>query len=81
LGGAGGCGGVGSVLSLSSIFYIFSSFIVFFKIAFEDVFEKTVFVKFKISNNFKQNIDETHSKQPKINRKIHPSLWISIENL
>jgi hypothetical protein len=23
-----------------------------------------VFVKFKISNNFKQNVDETHSKQP-----------------
>jgi hypothetical protein len=29
------------------------------------VFYKTVFVKFKISNYFKQNIDETHSKQPK----------------
>jgi hypothetical protein len=28
---------------------------------------KVVFVKFKISNtiSFKQNIDETHSKQPK----------------
>jgi hypothetical protein len=24
----------------------------------------------------KQNIDETHSKQPKINRKIQTSLWI-----
>ncbi len=24
------------------------------------VFDKTTFVKFKISNNFKQNIDETH---------------------
>ncbi len=35
---------------------------------------KTVFVKFKISNNFKQNIDETHSKQPKTRRKIHTSL-------
>jgi hypothetical protein len=26
------------------------------------LFDKTGFVKFKISNNFKQNIDETHSK-------------------
>ncbi len=26
------------------------------------VFDKTAFVKFKISNNFKQNIDETHSR-------------------
>jgi hypothetical protein len=40
------------------------------------VFDKTAFVKIKISNNFKQKIDETHSKQPKINRKIHTSLWI-----
>ena len=40
------------------------------------VFDKTVFVKFKISNNFNQNIDETDSKQPKIHRKIHTSLWI-----
>jgi len=39
------------------------------------VFDKTAFVKFKISNNFKQNIDETHSKQPKIHRKIsHQSM-------
>jgi hypothetical protein len=30
----------------------------------------------KISNNFKQNIDETQSKQPKIQRKICTSLWI-----
>jgi hypothetical protein len=29
------------------------------------VFDKTVFVKFKIINNLKQNIDETDSKQPK----------------
>jgi hypothetical protein len=36
------------------------------------VFDKTAFVKFKINNNFKQNSDETHSKQP----KIHTSLWI-----
>jgi hypothetical protein len=28
-------------------------------------FDKTVFVKLKISNNIKQNIDETHLKQPK----------------
>ncbi len=33
-------------------------------------------VKFKISNNFKRNIDGTDSKQPKIQRKIHTSLWI-----
>jgi hypothetical protein len=26
--------------------------------------------------NFKQNIDETQSKQPKIHMKIHTSLWI-----
>ncbi len=37
------------------------------------VFDKTVFVEFKISNNFKQNIDETHSKQPKLPLKIHTS--------
>jgi hypothetical protein len=40
------------------------------------VFDKTVFVKFKISNNLKQNIDETESKQQKIHRKIHTILWI-----
>ncbi len=34
------------------------------------------FVKFMIINNFKQNIDETYSKQPKIHRNIHTSLWI-----
>jgi hypothetical protein len=38
--------------------------------------DKTAFAKFKISNNFKQNIDETQTKQPKIHRKIHTSLWI-----
>jgi hypothetical protein len=43
---------------------------------FEGHLDKTAFVKFKISNNFKQNIDQTHSKQPKIRRKIHTSLWI-----
>jgi hypothetical protein len=31
--------------------------------------KKAVFVKF----NFKQNIDEPDSKQPKIHRKIHTS--------
>jgi hypothetical protein len=43
------------------------------------VFDKREFVKYKIteiSNNFKQNIDKTDSKQPKIQRKIHTSLWI-----
>jgi hypothetical protein len=40
------------------------------------IFNKIAFVKFKISNNFKQNVDETHSKQLKIHRKNHTSLWI-----
>jgi hypothetical protein len=40
------------------------------------VFDKTAFVKFKISNNFKQNVDEIHSKQPIMHSKIHTSLWI-----
>jgi hypothetical protein len=40
------------------------------------VFNKTAYVKSKISNNFKQNINETDSKQPKIHRKILTSLWI-----
>jgi hypothetical protein len=40
------------------------------------VFDKTALAKFKISKNLKQNIDETHSKQPKIHRKIHTGLWI-----
>ncbi len=40
------------------------------------VFNIKVFVKFKISNNSKQNMDETDSKQPKIHRKILTSLWI-----
>jgi hypothetical protein len=34
------------------------------------IFDKTAFVKFKISNNFLKNIVETHLKQPKIHRKI-----------
>jgi hypothetical protein len=37
------------------------------------VFKITAFVKFKISNNFKQNIDETDSKQAKIHKKILPA--------
>ncbi len=36
------------------------------------IYYKTVFVKFKISNNFKKNIDEKHAKQT----KIHTRLWI-----
>ncbi len=36
---------------------------------------KTAFVKFKIRNNFKQNIDGTHSKQTKIHGK-NTSVWI-----
>jgi hypothetical protein len=40
------------------------------------VFYKTALVKFKISNNLKQSNDETHSKLPKIHRKIQTSLWI-----
>jgi hypothetical protein len=35
------------------------------------VFDTTGFVNFKISNYFKQNNDETLSKQQKIHRKIH----------
>jgi hypothetical protein len=42
------------------------------KMLLKVVFDKAVFVKFKIVNNFKQNIDETYSKQP----KIHASPWI-----
>jgi hypothetical protein len=40
------------------------------------VFDKTAFVKFKISNNFKQNIDEADSKQPQKSVGKHTSLWI-----
>ncbi len=31
------------------------------------VFDKTAFVEFKTSNSLKQNIDETHSKNPQEN--------------
>jgi hypothetical protein len=37
------------------------------------VFDKTMFVKFKISNNLKQNIDETNSKQKKSIGKSIPA--------
>ncbi len=37
------------------------------------LFDKKAIVKFKISNNYKQNIDEKHSKQTKIHRKIYIS--------
>ncbi len=33
------------------------------------VFYETIFVKFKISNNFKQNIDKKHSKQQQKNTR------------
>jgi hypothetical protein len=46
------------------------------KVLLKVVFDDTAFEKLKISYNFNQNIDETHSKQPKIHRKIHTSLWI-----
>jgi hypothetical protein len=36
------------------------------------VFDQTAFVNFNTSNNFKQNIDETHFKK----FKIHTSLWM-----
>jgi hypothetical protein len=36
------------------------------------VFDQTAFKKFRISDNFKQNIYETHSKQ----QKIHTRQWI-----
>jgi hypothetical protein len=41
------------------------------------VFDKTAFVKFKISNNSKQNIDETHSKQLKTHRNMYTIQWVS----
>jgi hypothetical protein len=46
------------------------------KMLLKVIFEKAVFVKFKISKKFQQNIDETNPKLPKINRKIHTSLCI-----
>jgi hypothetical protein len=46
------------------------------KMLLKDVFDKLALVKFQINNNFTQNIDETHSKQPKIHKEIQSSLWI-----
>jgi hypothetical protein len=44
------------------------------------VFDKTTFVKFKISNNFKQNIDKTSVADPGCLSRIliftHPGSWI-----
>jgi hypothetical protein len=37
------------------------------------VFHKIAFVNFKISDNLKQKIDETHSKQPKTTGKSIPA--------
>jgi hypothetical protein len=39
------------------------------KMLLKVVFDKTAFVKFKISNYFIQNIDEIHLKQQKFIRK------------
>jgi hypothetical protein len=36
--------------------------ILWYKNASEGRLDRTAFVKFKSSNNFKQNVDETHSK-------------------
>ncbi len=47
-----------------------------YKNASEGGFNKTALVIFKISNNFKKNIDETHLKQSKIHRKIHQPMDI-----
>jgi len=44
------------------------------------VFNKTAFVKFKISNNIKQNIGETDWKQPQIHRK-NPYQPMGFKNL
>jgi hypothetical protein len=41
---------------------------------------KKEYIKFEINNKFKQNIDETHSKQPKIHRK-NPYQPMDFENL
>jgi hypothetical protein len=36
-------------------------------------FDKTAFANLRLVTTFKKNIDETHSKQPKIDREIHAS--------
>ncbi len=46
------------------------------KMLLKVILDKTAFVKFNVSNNYKQNVDETHSKQPKIHKEIHSSLWV-----
>jgi hypothetical protein len=43
------------------------------KVLLKFVSDTTAFGKFKISNSFKQNIDETHSKQPKSIGKSIPA--------
>ncbi len=50
------------------------------KNASEGVFDKTVFVKFKISNKFKQNIDETHQNNQKSKGK-NPYQPVDFKNL
>ncbi len=80
----GGGGDVCSLRSLSSIFYIFSSFIVFCKNAFEDVFYNTVFVKFMISIITLNKILMKHIKinQKSIGKSIPAYGFLkSIENL
>ena len=50
------------------------------KMLLKFVFDEKAFVKFKFSNNFKQNIDETHSKQAYANNnsysKNRTNLWL-----
>jgi hypothetical protein len=43
------------------------------KVLLKVVFDDKAFVKFKIRNNLKQNVDETHSKQPKSIGKSIPA--------
>jgi hypothetical protein len=43
------------------------------KMLLEIVFDKTSFVKFKVRIKFKQNIEETHLKQPKSIEKSIPA--------
>ncbi len=47
--------------------------ILWYKNASESVFNETAFVKFKISNNFKQNIDETLKNNQKSKGKSIPA--------
>ncbi len=41
-----------------------------------EVFDKATFNRVNICTIQNEHIDETDSKQPKIHRKIHTSLWI-----